>query len=444
MTIFLGQSFAAARIALAAAALFAPCLAAAQDSASTPRLGDAELQVLAGFGYSDNLRGTIANEVEAMFVSLGLEGNFEKETRRTFFGLYSDLNYFHYDEDSIDSEPVGSLDALFQFELLEESLTWEFEQNLGSIRSSFTELERPGNRETVSVFTTGPTLRLAVGNRSEISAGFRYSDASYEDSERVDSATSRATLQLDRVLNPTTRFGVDLAGREIDYDGTGVPDLEVLEASLAMSKTLPKGAASLNVGWNELSREGPFPDISGLLLRASWTRDITSRTRFSLSASQEFSDSTELFRNGQLDNVHIRRRDDVAAVSNPLERQSIAFSLSSSRQRMSYGLSGSFSRDDYETLTDLVNDSARLRISISRQLRPRTDVDFSFRYLRREFDNQARTDIDYYGDLRLRQTLSGKISLAFYYQHFNRNSNLSVEDIIEDRVGLTFSYNLVN
>jgi uncharacterized protein (PEP-CTERM system associated) len=207
-----------------------------------------------------------------------------------------------------------------------------------------------------------------------------------------------------------------------------------------MAKAMAKGSIDLNVGWNELSRERQSDDISAFLYRLSWTHNVTSRSSFSLSASQEFSDSNELFRNGKLDNINIDRGEDVAAVSNPLERKTMGASFSSDKQRGSYAIAVTMAVDEYDGLTDLDNDSARIRFSATRQLRPRTEVEFGARYLRRDFDNQDREDIDLYGDAALRQRISDRIWIAFLYQFFDRDSNSDVNDASENRYGLTFTY----
>ena len=421
--------------------LFWGSIANAQPSAGAEsRKVDTELAIRVGVGYSDNVERDSTDGVETAFGTIGLAADLEKEYRLLLLNLSSNLDYIEYEETGIDSEPIGSLDALLMFTLAQDLLSWSFEDSYGSIRTSFTEPSRPGNRETVNVFSTGPTLTLPLSDRSRLFADYRYDVSSYEESSRNDSYSHNIRLQISRGIASGALIGLEVAGRQVGYEDPSVPDPEIIESSLSYTKRLAKGNLDLNIGWNEVSLGDQFKDTAGLLYRLSWSHDITSRTNFSLTARQEFSDASELFQAGRLDNINIDRGVDVATAPDPLERQEASLSISSRRDRMNYSLSLSYSQDNYEQSQELDSETQRVSAAISRRISNRSRLGLSAQYEERDFDNSDRRDNDFAGEVYFNQDIGKQAEVSLTYNYFNRGRTATIQSIQESTVRLNVAY----
>ena len=152
-----------------------------------------------GFGISDNIARTPANEVEENIGVIGFAFDLTERTQKTDVAIRSNFDYVDYQDDTFDSELVGRLDALLNFFLIDERLTWQVQNNYGQQLIDPLTPSRPDNRENVNYFTTGPTLTLPFGSRSSMGLELLYSNVNYEirpfDNERVT-----ATIKLGREI----------------------------------------------------------------------------------------------------------------------------------------------------------------------------------------------------------------------------------------------------
>ena len=140
-----------------------------------------EAEVRAGVGVSDNIARTSTMEIDETIATVGFDFAATEQTRRLDLDIRSNVDYLDYVDDTFDAEWVGGLNGLAIFSLIDERLTWEIRDNFGQQLLDPLEVARPGNRENVNFFTTGPTLTSSAGGRNPIVLDARYSRVSYEE-----------------------------------------------------------------------------------------------------------------------------------------------------------------------------------------------------------------------------------------------------------------------
>ena len=140
-----------------------------------------EAEVRAGVGVSDNIARTSTLEIEETITTVGFEFAATEQTRRLDLNIRSNVDYLNYVDDTFDAEWVGGLDGYANFSLIDERLSWDIRDNFGQQLLDPLEAARPGNRENVNFFTTGPTLTLSPGGRTPMVLDARYSRVGYEE-----------------------------------------------------------------------------------------------------------------------------------------------------------------------------------------------------------------------------------------------------------------------
>jgi hypothetical protein len=398
-------------IVLAVLALCSLGRAFAQEDAAGDEAGAAvgaqrQVAFRLAHGWSDNFARAGSNESDGSFNSAGVLANFQRQTRRLQAGLNADLDVRKY-SDLYENEVLGTLSVFGDADLIENRLAWTFTSNHGQARSNVLAAEGPGNRERVSVTTTGPQLTVPFGGRTELALSGLYSDRRYEESDTLDSEAVTYDLGVYRQINTTTQLGLAVQTTQVEYDASLGYDVD--SVSLRYERVLATGGVSAEVGRNRLAFVSS--ESSGSLLRLAWNRALAPRSRLGLSANREFGDSGELL-DLAIGATDARRLTDVLLAPNPLQLDRIGLSYDFTARRTSASLRVASFTEEYQANSAFNNDGVDIQLTINRQLTPQLNGGLAFGRLRREFGGLGQHNVD-------------EVAWLFVDRQFGRNLNLS-------------------
>lgn len=432
-----------------AAAAWAALGASAQETATGTTQADAtQARAVVGIGHgrSDNLgRDGTGERVSSSFNALRLNFLLNRDRPRLLLNFAGDVDFRRYQDvppDSDANDIRGSIDGLAVARLISDTLTWDFRESFGQIRRNVFDVDRPGNREHVTVFSTGPRLNLPLGARSFLTASVQGSQRAYEDSVEYDSDSTVASLGLYRNLSPVSRLGLQLTSNEIDYNAAAQVDFEVDSAYLSYSKELATGGVQISVGGSEITLPGRTQSTQ--LLRFSWNRDIGGRSNLSVFGGREYTDAGGLFRSGggvsglngfgslggygggglfDVRRLQDSRLSDVLLTSNPLERSNLTVGWRVTGQRTTFFVSAGAWQDRFEVDSSLDNDGTHADLELTREFSPRWSGRIAVRAYRRDFELTSRQQDDVTSYLSTTFELGARAGITAEYRRYSRDSN---------------------
>ena len=254
-----------------------------------------EVVVWAGYGQSDNIARTELGQIDGSYDSVGTLLSLAHKSKRIDAKIDSDLEYRVYSDDTFDNETLGTLDASATIGVVPNRFTWLFQEDFGQgLQDAFAPVG-PNNRESINVATTGPTVNLPLGARTDFEMRGQYSARRYEHSSNVDTSSTVYELALFREATPTAKFGLIANSNDIEYTEVDAPPYKIERYSLRYEKTLATGHVRAEGGSNEISsvdRKDREP-----LFNFEWVRSVTARSDLSITGGREFTDSSSVLAN---------------------------------------------------------------------------------------------------------------------------------------------------
>lgn len=380
-----------------------------------------ELEFRAGVNWTDNL-GREADGESETFGSVGTTVEFTREAARVRAALLGRADYFRYGSDRFDNEVLGRIDGLLGFSLLPQRVDWLFENRYGQVRADPFEAEGPGNRGYLNVFETGPDLYLPLGARTTLGGSARFTDRRWQDSDELDSQVLAGEMRLVRLVSPTQRVGVAGGMRSIDYDTDLVPRYEVYSAYGTYSRALASGEVALDLGVNQL-RTGGRTD-TGLLARATWSRELTARSRLTLNAGREFQDAGDQLGGDSLAETGFGSTGAVGLAGDPYNLTYFNATYALDRDRASFALSAGLDRERYDTLVALDRDGLYGRISADYLVTPRLTTGVAAAFRREEFTGLGDATADeWLVTAYVARALGRQLDLLLRYEHADRDAD---------------------
>jgi len=399
--------------------------------------------VSVGHGYSDNVgRDTADNDVSSSFNALRLNFLLNRDRPRfdaNFGGNVYVRRYADVPAGTDDDDVRGVIDGSLVASLIPNILTWDFRESFGQILQNPFDADRLGNRERVTVFTTGPQLNLPLGQRMFLQATAQVGQRSFEKSEALDSDTSGGTLGVVRTLNPVSQIGLQLTTSEVEYDSSQ-SGFEIDSAYLTYSRELATGGVQISLGGSEVTIAEQ--SHSTALIRFAWNRDVGARSNLSVFGGQEYTDAGALFRTGSgvsgvngfgspggfgggglfdLRRLEDARLRDVISATNPLERSNLTIGWRISGQRTNIFLSTGLWQDRYEVDNGLDNDGSHADLEISREFTQRWSGQIGVRAYRRDFKVAAQEDDNVVTRLTTSYQIGVRAGISFEYRRYSRD-----------------------
>jgi hypothetical protein len=286
----------------------------------------------------------------------------------------------------------------------------------------------------------GPALTLPVSATTVFSARGRLAQRQSGGAGAVDSELTSVETGFFRYLDPLKQFGVFVSKREVEFDANQVPGYEVESAFFRYQQELKEGSVTLEMGSNQLERQGADSD-SGLFTRLNLRTAFGTRSTLNLYAIQDFQDSAYSLRDGLDPSFGGGAGAQVALTSDPMERRGFGFDAGLRGRRMSLVLAVETAQESYKSDQEPDRDTINYRVSFAREILPDVRAGVTLSHRMEEFEGQADSAKDLTGKLSLRYRLSRTLDLEAAYQRWNREGGTAVDkELNETQFLLSLNY----
>jgi uncharacterized protein (PEP-CTERM system associated) len=169
---------------------------------------EVDLGLTVGAYHTDNIRRTSVAEESQTVGELGLRLGWTRDSGRLNANVDADLAYREYFDDAYDSDLQGGFNCRVVYWFLPERLSWEIQDNYARALIDPRNVDTPGNQQNANYFTTGPDLRLPLGDRTNLLVGGRWSDAYFEDTEAGNQRLT-GTLGIERRMSERSTLSLN-------------------------------------------------------------------------------------------------------------------------------------------------------------------------------------------------------------------------------------------
>lgn len=206
-----------------------------------------------------------------------------------FFSL---LEYRQYTQTDLDDEVLLGIDSSVNWTLSPRRLTFTVEDRFTQAPITPDVAVNPFNRQDVNIFSAGPNLTLRLGRVNTAEFGGRYSNYYLEVSKNGSNRYS-AYARLARQISPITRVSVNYEPSYIDYSNNAINPDYTRQDIFFNARTNRLGLdIGFDIGSTFIDRDNAaIRDVEGRLLRGTLTRQMTSDSSLTLSASDQYSDA---------------------------------------------------------------------------------------------------------------------------------------------------------
>lgn len=403
-----------------------------------PASADVEIAVEAGLGYSDNVTRATTAPVEETIATAGLDLEVNHDRNRFDAEVALSLDYFHYLDDTYDSEIVGTANADLRFALIPGRFNWRLQDSFGQVVGDPFAPVTPENRENINYISTGPDLLLNVGQAGRLRLFGLYSLTDYERSD-LDGDRTLAGVSFLRGLSSASEFGLNAVTETIRYDASDA--LEYERRSVFLSYQRDAGRTNLTSELGYIWQEPAVgEDSGGALVRISLARELTASSSLSLTLGTQFTDAADALRSSLDGGGGGGLGQQYTAVAEPFENQFASVAWTYVRNRTSLNLGGGIRKDDYETLDLFDRTSTHFDASVVRRISPRLSAGISASLLEDDFDATGFTAEELRVGATLDWQLGRTVFLGLSYDRFDRDGDDSLGTYEENRAFLRLTY----
>jgi Putative beta-barrel porin 2 len=390
-----------------------------------------DVELTGGVSYSDNIHRDAVNEETGVISRAGISLDYDQRSRRIDSDVDVDLSYENYSKDAFEDGAVGGVDASLDFSIVPERFLWSFQENFGQITTDPFAATTPDNREDINYFTTGPDFLMQLGSATSLRVAARFSDTQYEISP-TDGQQLGGVLSLARQLSGESKLSLVLDGNKFEFDDEQAnTDYERYSAYLSYQVKGARTDLSVDGGYSRLEIGDEVPD--GPLARVTASRQMSTAAKLTLSVGTLFSDSGDLFRDGQDQLGASMETSQVVATSDPFVNNFASLGYDFDRNRTSFGFGVEFEEERYETETDLDRNLITWNGHFRRQLSAIFAVSVTAELIQEDFENVDFSDDELRASAYLNWTLGRRLALRFQYDHFDRDSTRAVTEYAENR-----------
>jgi hypothetical protein len=397
--------------------------------------------ISAGATHSDNIGRTAANEVSDTIAEAGLQFGLVREGRLDT-DVAVNLRYLTYLDDTFDDELVGGLSGALSYAFVPDRFMWVIEDEFGQSFIDPRDIETPANRQDLNVFSTGPTIVLPLGSRTELSVSGRWTDVNYEESD-FDSERLAGLVALSRAMSDTSSLSLNLSSQQVEFDATGPnSDYDLHSAFLRYQARGARTTLDISGGMTSLDGSGPSSD--GPLFDVMLTREVGTRSSFSLNAGTRFYDAAESFvRDRGLQDI-VTGNEDAVPAGDPFQQDYATVRWTLSGARTTLELSADWRDEEREVNAAFDRETLGFGVDLSRRIGPRTTASLSGRHNSDDFSASGVDFDEWSAGLGLDWRLSGTIALGVRADHFDGSGDTSLgtglRDFDENRYTLRLTY----
>lgn len=423
---------------LAAITLVCGVASAQQSTPEIPSAAASEqnltFALTGGASWSDNIGRVPQNEQEGTIGRAGVQLGYGQRSRRIDTMVDLNAGYEHYFDNEFDDNVVGGVDATLNLGIVPERFLWFFQENFGQVTSDPFAASTPANRENINYFTTGPDFILNFGSATSMRLSGRYSDTRYEISD-LDGQQYGAVLSLARRLSGVSTLSLNAEGNRFEFDDQiANTDYDRYQGYLRYEVQGARTGLTVDAGYTTLDMNDDTSD--GILARVALSRRMSSASTLTLSAGSQFSDSGDLFRDGQSSQGVSQSTSNVVGTNDPFESRFASLSYDFNRNRTTFGLSVQYGKEEYETATELDRTLMTWAGYFSRQLSRVLELRLFAQLDQEEFDATSFEDDEVRGGAYLNWALGRTLSLRLQYDRFDRDSSDADTEYTENQASL--------
>ncbi|MEO0366472.1 MAG: hypothetical protein AAF265_13410, partial [Pseudomonadota bacterium] len=295
---------------------------------------DLDYEFIAGVAHTNNIDLNPDDGLDETAGIYGLVLDLEADTRAITADVGINVERRVYTKDTNEDETIGSVVAQFDAALVDRILSWQASNSFGQALIDVFAPDNPENRQDVNVFSTGPVLTLPLNSSNQLQIAAEYRDLNFEDSPQNNDAIM-TQLSYSRALNANRTLALNLSNNNVDFDRPEDPDFDLDVASVSLTSSTSRSTLSLEVGANSVDFGNNRDDLTGALIRAAFSRDLSSRLALSFSYDQELSDSGQLFAQFAGNNAfgnNINPAVEQTGAADALEQRSAVVNLTTTRR----------------------------------------------------------------------------------------------------------------
>jgi hypothetical protein len=416
-------------------------LLAAALPASSAMAASLEVEGDVGVGWTDNLARTSEGGSSEMMQTIGLQFSGVQETRRLNASVNGNLSWMHYSGNTFDSELLGSAAGRLSLDLVEDRLKWTMEDSFGQTRLDLFSVPSPDNRENVNHFSTGPDLQMGLGSANmRLLASGRYSVVDYE-TGMGDSQTIGGQVGLERLLSSEARLSFNATHERVDPKGAAIlPSYDRSGAYVRYALMGARTSLSMDVGSNQV--KGGSMKHSGMLLRVELGREAGSRSRFSLSAGQQLTDSGNNLR--QQVNVPLpaagQDTSDLVQSAQPYTSRYLEAGWSISGARTTLDINAGWSEENHVDSSEFDRQRQTLGLRATRRVGVRTELVAGAVFNHSGYSAATGDNDELVTNAALRWSVGPRVRLEVSGEHMRYSSDLPASDSNETRFWLRLRY----
>jgi hypothetical protein len=395
----------------------------------------------AGLGHSDNITRALQDKQSATIGSLGMRFGLNETTRRVDADLSGDLEWLNYSGSSYSSEVTGNAAGHARVGLVEDRLFWNIEDSFGQTRRDQFSVPTPENREHINFFSTGPDLRLLLGDQTYLQLGGRYARVDYEHSPG-DSQRFGGTLGLQRDLSAISQVSLNGSHQRIEPRGESfLPAYDRSSAYLRYAIAGARTSLAADVGGNRV--KGGVFDSDGALIRLELSREVGAFSQVTARLGSELTDSGDQF--GQLiaaaSAAGLPATDASVQDAAPYTHRYVNLGWTSTGRITTAGVSAGWFGEDYEQIAARDREGYTLGLHGAREMGARTRLTASVQYHSYKYDAPGSVDNEeLIYSLALAWRAGRRLSLELAGQRSEYSSDASSSDIGEMRAWLRLRY----
>jgi hypothetical protein len=397
---------------------------------------EGEYEWRAGGTYSDNFELLPSNqERSAIAAVVGLKLDGRRPEGRLRYDLMADVSQYEYLNRDVNGELMGRANLHGSYAFVPEAFSWDAGLTYDQARHDPARPLAPGNSDSQTTFSTGPSLRLRFSGAMEAQISGRYSQQNTS-STPIDNDTLGGRLVIQRSTTPRSALGVGYSYDEVSYrgaPGASASDFDRQEIFARMNLAGARTEVNLEAGYADIS--GPLVSDGGLMLRTRLSRRFAPTLSAFVGYVREYptSDVTALFGTGPTSGT--------SGIGNaPRIAASGEAGLQMQRPRTSAALTYYYREESALLVGGSKRKLDELHADMTRSFTPRSRGTLFYHISQEDF-SQFASGIDTHSfGAGLELDVGRALSVGFRLQHSQRDSTASTGGYSETNGAILLSY----
>lgn len=337
-------------------------------------------------------------------------------------------------DNAFDDELRANLATLVDWNIVDDSLTWTF-QDVASVEPiNLFAVDAPDNLQQTNVFVTGPTWVVRPGAAWEVLLDARFIHSYAEEVDDFNSERLSGAARLLRRMTPTRTVSAGVEVTDVGYRNppSDLNDYERLDATVRLTSAQARVEMDLAAGYTWIEPDF-LNDTASPLLRLAIDWSVSDQTALRLAARHELSDSVrQLATSIDALDLPISSESRVPVGAELYELDEVELGWHSSHQRGDWSIIPVWRDYEFETETQLDYREFGGALAGNWRVSPVLTVQGRLEAARRRFDLDQRRDTDYHGSLFLSRRFSPRWSGRIGAVRHERDSNAQGADSVEN------------